>query len=154
IASRQATGVVRKGRVASQFGRAENIAQFDVLAGVTRGDNDVAVRDREHLIRHNVGVGVTYALRDVAGYQVVQRLVGQYADGGVHQGGIDIAALTGGLALVQRSKNADDRVDTSENVRHRNTNTGRLAVRHAGQVHDAAHALRHQVVARALGIGP
>ena len=35
-----------------------------------------------------------------------------------------------------------------------NADAGRRAVRHAGQVHEAAHALRHQVVAGALGVRP
>ena len=107
----------------------------------------------KYLVRHDIGVRVADALRHVARHEIVHRLVRQYADSGIDQGGVDITAFAGLLALRQRRQNADDRIDAGEDVGNRNADTGRLAVRHAGQIHDAAHALRHQVVAGAFGVG-
>src|SRR5262249_36593740 len=46
-----------------------------------------------------------------------------------------------------------DRIDAGEDVRDWNAGAGRLAVGRAGEAHEAAHALRHQVVAGARRIG-
>ena len=96
---------------------------------------------------------VAGALRHLAGDQIVQRLIGQHADLGVDQRGVDIGALAGLLALHERGENADDRIDAGDDVGDRNADALRLAVRRAGEIHDAAHALRHQIVAGARGIG-
>ena len=45
---------------------------------------------------------------------------------------------------------ADRRVDAGEDVGEGDADLLRLAVRVAGQVHDAAHALDHEVVAGAV----
>jgi hypothetical protein len=61
------------------------------------------------------------------------RLVGEHADGGIDQRGVDVAALAGALALLQRGENADDRVDAGEQVGHRHARARRLAVGGAGE---------------------
>ena len=65
-----------------------------------------------------------------------------------------IAAAAGPLALVQRGEDSHDRIDAGEDIGDRNPGALGLAIRRPGQVHDPAHALSHQVVARAGGIGP
>ena len=116
--------VVDVARVLRQLRRAEHAAQLDVLAVVAGGDDDVAVGDREHLIGHDVGMRVADALGHLAGGEIVQALVGQHADGGIDQRGVDVAALAGALALRQRGEDADHRIDAGEDVGHR----------HAGRV--------------------
>ena len=49
---------------------------------------------------------------------------------------------------------ADGGIDAGEDVGEGDADLLRLAVRRAGQVHDAAHALDHEVVAGARRIGP
>ena len=100
------------------------------------------------------GMRVADPLRRNARGEIVHRLVGEHADGGIDQRGIDIAALAGALAPLQRRQDADHRIDAGEDVRHRHAGAGRLAVRRAGQRHEAADALRHQIVAGARRIRP
>src|SRR5689334_24334472 len=64
-----------------------------------------------------------------------------------------MGAFAGLLPLRQRREDADDRIATGEDIRDRNADAGRRAVGHAGQVHHAAHSLRHEIVARALCVG-
>ena len=100
-----------------------------------------------------LGCELPMRLGAFAGDEIIERLVGQHADGGIHQRGIDVAALAGLLALRQRGQDADHRIEAGEDVGDRHADAGRRAVRHAGQIHHAAHALRHQIVAGALGVG-
>jgi len=133
--------------------QAENGAEPGVLAVIAGGDDDVAVGDRKHLIGHDVGMGVADPLWDFAGDQIIERLVGEDADGGVDQSRVHIAPQAGLLAPRQRRQDADDRIDAGEQIRDRHAGAGRFGVGGAGEAHEAAHALRHQVVAGAPRIG-
>jgi hypothetical protein len=57
---------------------------------------------------------IAHALRHLAGDQIIERLVGEHAHGGVDERSIDIAAAAGLLAPGQRRKNADRRIDAGE----------------------------------------
>ena len=83
---------------------------------------------------------------------IVECLVGQYTHLAVDEGCIDQSSAVGSIAFGERCKNADDRIDAGKDIGDRDARTGRLAVRHAGEAHEAAHALRHQVVAGARRI--
>ena len=74
-------------------------------------------------------------------------------DGGIDQCGVDVAAFAGSFALRERGEDSDHGIDAGEDIGHRNADARRFAVSHAGQIHDAAHALRHQIVSGALGVG-
>ena len=128
---------------------AQNAAQLDELRVVAGGDDDGAVGDWKFLIRHQVGMGIADALRDFAGDQIIERLERQRADGGIDQRSIDVAALAGLLAPRQRRQNADRRIDAGEDVGSRHADPHRRAVGVAGHAHDAADALRHEIVAGA-----
>ena len=113
----------------------------------------MAVRDREHLVRHDVGMGIADAFGHFARDKVVERLVGQDAHLTVEESGIDQASLSGPTPLDERGENADDRIDPGKDIGHRDTRALRLSLRCAGQVHDPAHALRHEIVAGPRRIG-
>ena len=140
-------------RVLGEVWFAEHAAQLGELAVIATGDDDVAVGDRKHLIGRDVGVRVAHAVRHLAGDQIIERLVGKDGDGRVDERGIDIAATPGFLPPRQRGENADHRIDAGENIGHRHAGAQRLAVGIAGEIHEAADALRHQIVARTAGIG-
>ena len=84
-----------------------------------------------------------------AGDQIIERLERQRADGGIDQRGVDIAAAAGVLAAGERGENADRGIDAGENIGDRHADPHRRPVRRAGHAHDAADALRHQIVAGA-----
>ena len=100
-----------------------------------------------------LGCALPMRLGHLAGGEEVHALVRQHADGGIDQRGVDKAALAGALALRKRGEDADHRIDAGEDVGHRHAGAGRLAIGGAGEAHEAADALRHQVVAGARGIG-
>ena len=66
--------------------------------------------------------------------------------------GVDIAAAAGFLPARQCGKDADRGIDPGEDIGHRHAGAQRLAVGIAGEIHEAAHALRHEIVAGARGI--
>src|SRR3982075_1199072 len=88
-----------------------------------------------------------------AGRQIAQSLVGEPPDLGVEQGCVDQAAAAGLLALSERRQDADHRIDAGEDVGHRNSDAGRLALRQASDIHDPAHALDQEVVTGARRVG-
>ena len=145
------TFIVLVGLGLGKFGRAENAAQPDELRVVAGGDDDAPVGDRKLLIRDEIGVRVADALRKFAGYQIIECLEGERADGGIDQGGIDLAAAAGLLPPHQGGKNTDSRVDAGEDIGDRHADARRRAVGSAGHAHNAADTLRHQVIAGARG---
>src|SRR5665647_2281285 len=134
----------------NNIGRLTHRTELVVGAG---SDDDVAIGDREFLVGHDVGMRIADALGDFFRDEIIEPLIGQHADGRIHQRGIDVTALAGLLALRQRGQDADHRIAAGEDVGDRHADAGRRPVREAGQVHQAAHALRHEIVAGALGVG-
>ncbi len=95
---------------------------------------------------------VADAIGHLAGGEEVHALVSEYADGGIHQRGVDERAFAGAFALGERGEDADHRIDAGEDVGHRHAGAGGFAVGGTGQAHEAADALRHEIVAGACGI--
>ena len=94
------------------------------------------------LARHVLGDG------PARGLEVAHR------DHGLQQRRRNPLALPRDLALQQRRQDADGAVQARAHIGHGNAGAHRAAARHAGDPHDAAHALGDLVEARALGIGP
>ncbi len=65
----------------------------------------------------------------LAGDQIIERLVGEDADLGIDQRGVDQRAASGLLALDQRGEDADDGIDAGHDVGDRHAGARRLAVR-------------------------
>src|SRR6185437_6310513 len=70
----------------------------------------------------------------------------------VEQRRIDEASAARPVALAQRREYADHGIDAGEYVRYGHTGALRLPVGRAGEIHDAAHALGHQIVAGARSV--
>ena len=101
-----------------------------------------------------LGCALPMRLGTLAGDEIIERLVGEHADLAVDQGGVHQAAAAGALALVERGEDAHDRIDAGEDVGNRHAGALGFAVRRAGEVHDPAHALGHEVIAGAGGVRP
>ena len=78
-----------------QLGAAGDGAEARELAVVADRQDQVAVGDLEHLVRHDVLVRIAGALRRDAGGQVVGAEVGEHRDLGVEQRHVDRLALAG-----------------------------------------------------------
>src|SRR5262249_2461243 len=139
-------GLLRQRRLA------EHAAQLGELRVVADSNDHVAVSHGKNLIRHDVRVSVADALRRHTGGEIVERLIGEHPDLRVEQRRVDEAAAFGLLALGKPGEDADDGIDPGKNVGDRHAGAGRLAIGRPGYIHDAAHALRHQVVAGARRI--
>ena len=98
-------------------------------------------------------MGVAQPARHIAADQIVHRLVGEHRDLDVEQGHVDMAAVARRLAAAQRREDRSRGIDAGEDVGEGDADLLRLAVGLAGQVHDPAHALDHEVIAGAGGIG-
>ena len=99
-------------------------------------------------------MGVAEPARRPARDEIVQRLVGEHADLAVHQRHVDMAADAGDGAARERGLDRHDRIEAGEDVGEGDADLLRPAGGIAGEIHDSAHALDHEVVARARGIGP
>ncbi len=93
----------------------------------------------------------------LAGDEVVQVLVCEPGNLRVEQRQVDVLALAGAITLVQRCQDGRHRIHAAHQVGHGHAHflrsRTRLAVRHAGEAHQAAHRLDHGVVAGLGGIG-
>src|SRR5262249_17102182 len=116
--------------------------------------DQVAVGSRKYLVGHDVRMCIADPFGHLARHQIVEGLISKNADRRIDKCRIYIATASGALALRQRRKDPDDRIDAGKNIRHRHPGARRFAFGGPGQVHEPAHALRHQVIARARRIGP
>jgi hypothetical protein len=103
-------------------------------------------------------VRVAVALRYRAGGKVVHVLVGEYGDGGVEQRHVDVLAFAGDIAVGERAEDCDGAVHAGEDIGDGDAHFLRAAagqvIALAGDAHQAAHALEHEVVAGAVGVRP
>ncbi len=96
---------------------------------------------------------IASAPRRCAGAEIVQRLIGHGRHCAIHQRHVDMLALAGAVPLMQRRKDAADRIEPGEQVGDRHTRALWLAVGIAGDRHEAGHALNDVVVPGAVRIG-
>ena len=154
IAIFESIGIGAVARVVRDLGCSQCRTELGELVVVAGGDDDVSVRDREYLVRHDVRVGIADALGHLAGDEIVERLVGEDPDLAVDERRVHEAAASGPLALGERGENSDRGINSGEDIRHRHAGALRLAVRRARDIHDAAHALGHEIIAGTCGVGP
>src|SRR5687768_8554279 len=98
-------------------------------------------------------MGVAHAFRRYAGNEIVHCLVGQHARLGIEERHVDERALPRCIAAAQGRERCDDGIDAREDVGERDADLLRLAIRQSRQVHDAAEALDHEIVAGPARIG-
>jgi len=135
-----------------QFGMTDRVAQREILLVVARRDHDGAVAAREHAGRHAAIALRAPAHRHLARSEVDLRIMRQRRHAAIQQGDVDILALAaGGVAMIQGRQYGIGDVQPGEQVDdagadlHRSG--ARLALRHAGDAHEAALALEHRVIA-------
>jgi hypothetical protein len=75
--------VAEIGRILGELGGAAHGAALGELAVVSDRYDDVPIGDREHLVRHDVGVRIADAVRHFPGDKIVERLVAEHADLGI-----------------------------------------------------------------------
>ena len=117
--------------------------------------------DFEHLVGHDVGVGIArppgHLAVVVAAHQVVGAQVGEHGHLGVEQGHVDVLTFAGALGVAQGGLDGHGGVQAGEQVGHGHAHllraTARQVVAFAGDAHQAAHALDGVVVAGALAVG-
>ena len=147
-----AVGVAGEARIFRQVGQADAVAQGNKLAVVAAGNDEVTVGGAEHLVGHDVGVGIAVAARHLARCEVVHGLVGQRCHLHVQQCQVDMLAQPGFFAAQQRGLDGDGGVEAGHQVGKGNTGFLRPAagqvVALAGNAHQSAEALDDEVVAR------
>ena len=144
--------------VLGPFRVAEDFGELGELAVVADRQRDKAVGARKDVLRLDIGMAVAAALRGVAGDQLVHRLVGQKRRLHVEHGEIDVVALPGLVAPRQRRQHADRGVHAGHQVDDRNADLLRPAAGHAvalaGDAHQAAHRLDHEIVGGRVALRP
>ena len=102
-------------------------------------------------------MAVAAALGCVARDQPVHRLVGEEGRLHVEHGEVDVFALAGLVAARQSRQHADRGVHAGHEIDDRHADLLRPAARHAvafaGDAHEAAHGLDHEVVGAARARG-
>ncbi len=149
----QPVRVVAKARIRRNLLASGDLAEARELGVVADRENDVAVRRREHLVGHDVRVGVAVALRDLARAPEIEDLVGVERDDGVEQRHVDVLPDAGRIAMAQGRHHGQRGVHAGDHVGHRDADLLRAAAREvvalAGDAHQSAHALEDEVVAGA-----
>src|SRR5690606_7768274 len=144
-------------RVGGQVGALDGGAVALPLHVVADRDDDLAVGHREDLVGHQAGVGVAVAVRDLAVGEVAGDLVAAQGDDAVQQGHVDVLPLAGYRAMVQRGQDGDGGVHAGDDVGDGDAGFLRAAagqvVAFAGDAHQPADGLEHEVVAGLAGAG-
>ena len=156
VAVTHAVGVARVQRIEGERWLARHGTELGELAVVADGQDEVPVRDLEHLVRHDVLVRVAHARRRYAGCEIVGPQVGEHGHLGVEQGHVDHLALSGGVTVPQCGQDGHCGVHAGEQIRDGHADFLRPAARQVvaltGHAHQAADALNGVVVAGALAV--
>ena len=145
--------VAEKTRILGQIGSSRDLEKgLELTVGPATQDQE-PVGAGKNLVGRDVGVGIAHPARHHAADQVVHRLVHQPGDLGVEQGGVDMLALAGEVAVAQGGQDRAGGVHAGHHVGDGHAHLGRLAVGVAGDAHDPAHGLGQQVVARTRCVG-
>ena len=123
------------------------------LGVIADRQDDPAIAHRYGVIGRDIGVAVAHAFRGFAGGEIIHRLIGQHAGHAVQQRHVDMLAPPALVALGQGGLDGDGAVEPGEDIGEGDAHFLRRAVWLAGQVHDPAHRLDDEVIARPVGIG-
>ena len=151
---RTRAGFSAKRSSAAQSGLAGRRAEAPPLAVVAHGQHQPRIGRGEQLIRHDLQMGVALPRRRFAAAQVRLGHVHLGRHGAIQQGQVDGVAVAGALAGVQTGQHRRRRVQPRQHVRHGHADLVRLAVRRAGDAHQAAQRLDGEVVAGQVGPRP
>ena len=150
--------VGREALVADEVGASDDFAQARVLVLVSHRDDDVAVARGKNLVGHDIRMCVAQALRCNAGDEIIHRLVREDRHLCVEQREVDVLPRARAVAMGKRAENRDRRVEAGEDIGHRDTHfhwaATRMLVGLAGDAHQTADSLDHEIVAGLIAIGP
>ena len=100
VAICQTVCIGRKARVLRQFWHLQQIAQPPILRIIACCDDDMAVGAVEHLIGHQIRMGVARPRRGGAGRQIIHRLIGHHRNSDIVKRQINVLTYACGLPLV------------------------------------------------------
>lgn len=143
-------------RVFREIAAAQFRAQAPVLAVVSATDDDVSVGSRERLVRRKIRILVAPSPRNGARREETRELVRAEVDDRIQQGDIDMLAAAGRVPALDRGQDTDGGVQSGQDVgdcdRGFHRSATRLVVGFAVDAHEAAFALKDEVIARAVRI--
>jgi hypothetical protein len=140
-------------RLVSQGRYAQDFDQVTELRVTADGNDHMTICGAEHLIGNKARVRIAHAARRSAGDKVVQRLVCQYTNFRVEQCQVDGRAFTAACTLQQRRLDGRHGIEAGKDICVGHASLLALAVRCASQIHDPAHGLHDEVIARPIGVG-
>ena len=158
IALSSARWVTRSGAWAnlrSSIRSGRPIAGQNSLPELVVGDADIdpAVLGLERFVGRDGGVDIAAPFRAHAGGKIDAGIEGQKRRHGVEHGDVEPRAEAGAFATQQCGKDGLRGVEARNHVGDGGSDLGRLAVRFAGNIHDAGLTLHDQIVARTSGVG-
>ena len=139
--------------VRGERGRADRLAHARPDLRPAHREVEVAVARLVHAGRDRGRMVVAGLLGDFAFHQPARRLEVEHEELRLQERRLHPLALAGLLALEQRDHDAVRAEDSGAQVRDRDTDAHRSLPRQSGDRHQAAHALRDLVEARAHAIG-
>ena len=108
----------------------------------------------EGLVGNNVRMCVPKPPRYLVRHKIVQRLIGKTGDTDIEQTHIDMLAGAGAPGMHHSGQDGGGGVGAGQNIDQCDADFHRHAVGLAGDTHQAAHALDHEIIAGATGIRP
>ena len=152
IAVAHAVGVAQKTHILRQPSLASGRTKFTELGVVAHRDDDVAIGRRKCLVGHDIGVRVTVPARHHTRNKMVLALVREHGDLAVEQRHVDVLATALTVSPHQCRQDGHSGIHAGHEVRHRHTDFLGAAAWHvvgvAGDAHQAARALNHEVITR------
>ena len=146
-----ARGRVGEARVLGERLQVEDVEQPAPVGLVGGAERDPAVGGLERLIGRIERMGRAERARRLTRSEGEGRLPVGHDDAGLEQGGVDPLAATARVPLIEGRQHADGTEQAGDDVGH-----GRAALQRrpvgalAGDAHEAAHGLGHQVEAAAI----
>ena len=143
--------VRRVGRIDGKLLEPQHPAKRGKLTVVAAGDDHVTVRRRKDLVGHDVRICISNPAGRLAGGEIVHRLVRQDGHPAIEKRKVDMLAPARPCPLCKSRLDPDHAIQPGEDVYPGDAHLLRLALGLAGQVHDPAHPLDQEVVARKGG---
>ena len=122
--------------------------QLAKQAVIRRRQHNFAIGNGKDAISAHLRVFVTHSRRVFARSKVMRCLAGQQADRAIQQRHIDMLPAASPLSHGKCGLDPDHRIEAAGQVRNRDPHLHRLARRLAGERHETAHRLDHEIVAR------